>query len=162
MPLSHDPPEFLLHKAGQRTEREKEGERSGKDRNRTSGRGATSRMGRIYTAATMVNGRTKGKGTTANVAVMATWNCCRKSGKKIHKREGGIILIILLHLEPDRSTPFSLLGPTPLPIGKHVSAVTPSVRKRQADFSAGCFVRTMRRHNSICVQIRRGGRGGRR
>ena len=33
MPLSHDPPEFLLHKAGQRAERRPETE---KDRNRTS------------------------------------------------------------------------------------------------------------------------------
>ena len=116
MPLSHDPPEFLLHKAGRRTE-------IGVGRTEI-GRGATSRMGRIYTAATMVNGQTDGgQRTTANAAVMATRNCCRKSEKRYLEGEEESFFYSSNSSVRRRSpcSPSSNTGKR-----KHVSSVTPS------------------------------------
>ena len=104
MPLSHDPPEFLLHKAGRRTE-------IGVGRTEI-GRGATSRMGRIYTAATMVNGQTNGRRAKDHRQCRRYGHSklLQKIGKKILRRRGGIIL---LQLELVRSTPFAMLPLVP-------------------------------------------------
>ena len=134
----------------------REGERSGKDRNRT--RSHLKNGQNIYSG-------NNGEWTDGRRA--KDHRQCRryghskllqKIGKKILKREGGIILIILLHLEPDRSTPFALL------LFQYASTYhllhRPVRRSGRQISPRSCSVRTMRRHNSICVQIRRGGGGG--
>ena len=151
MPLSHDPPEFLLHKAGQQRAGRAARGRGEKDRNRT--RSHLKNGQNIYSGN---NGEwTDGQRTTANAiavaaAVLATRNCCRKSGEK-DKYDQTVRRMIPRQKWNESVVRSHNTGKSALRTRGSCPLLLLHRLERSADFSAADRGRTMRRHNSICV-----------